>query len=249
MTEARGALPTFVVIGAQKSGTTALHAYLSVHPGISMSSPKELNFFIEDWNWPKGVDWYGGRFDARLAVRGESSPHYTAHPHWTGVPQRMAQTIPDARLIYLVRDPLARIASHYTNLWMGRREQQPLSAVLAPTSRYVIRSRYMYQLEQFLAVYPRDRILAIEHRDLLTRRHETLERVYRFVGADATFRAPHQDVEINRTAAKRQMSATGAVIRRHVRGGRLDSRLVKGLIRVRDQNVAQTGHVLVLGLI
>ena len=55
---AAGALPNLIVIGAQKCGTSVLHYYLSLHPEVSMSKPKELNFFIEERNWPRGVDWY-----------------------------------------------------------------------------------------------------------------------------------------------------------------------------------------------
>ena len=59
-----GALPNLIVIGAQKCGTSVLHYYLSLHPEVSMSRPKELNFFIEERNWPRGVDWYKAHFDA-----------------------------------------------------------------------------------------------------------------------------------------------------------------------------------------
>ena len=69
-----GALPNLVVIGAQKCGTSGLHYYLSLHPEVSMSRPKELNFFIEERNWPRGADWYRRHFDAGARVRGESSP-------------------------------------------------------------------------------------------------------------------------------------------------------------------------------
>jgi hypothetical protein len=67
-----GALPNLIVIGAQKCGTSVLHYYLSLHPEVSMSRPKELNFFIEERNWPRGVDWYKQQFDADARVRGEA---------------------------------------------------------------------------------------------------------------------------------------------------------------------------------
>ena len=79
-----GALPNFVIIGSQKCGTTALHAYLSRHPQISMSRPKELNFFIEERNWPRGVEWYQSQFDAdaptqeRLAEIAKEGADHTA---------------------------------------------------------------------------------------------------------------------------------------------------------------------------
>ncbi|MCG8468872.1 MAG: hypothetical protein MJB57_11825 [Gemmatimonadetes bacterium] len=115
-------LPNLVVVGAQKCGTSALHYYLDLHPAIAMSRPKELNYFIEDRNWSRGPEWYVKRFDGRAPVRGETSPNYTAHPTFDGVPERMAASIPDARLIYIVRDPIERIRAHWIHNYARRRE-------------------------------------------------------------------------------------------------------------------------------
>ena len=81
------ALPTVVIIGAMKCGTTSLHRYLDLHPQAAMSRPKELNFFIgpvaagsADWargNWHRGAAWYAAHFDPSAEVRGEASPGYT----------------------------------------------------------------------------------------------------------------------------------------------------------------------------
>src|SRR5687767_10224357 len=72
-------LPNLVVIGAMKSATSSLHHYLNLHPEISMSETKELDFFVEDKNWPRGIEWYESQFSA-ARIRGESSPNYTAYP-------------------------------------------------------------------------------------------------------------------------------------------------------------------------
>jgi hypothetical protein len=74
-------LPNLVVIGGAKCGTTSLHHYLSLHPEIFMSHPKELDFFIEEANWNKGIRWYESKFKAPgKVIRGESSPRYTRYP-------------------------------------------------------------------------------------------------------------------------------------------------------------------------
>jgi hypothetical protein len=67
-------LPNLIIIGAPKCGTTSLHHYLSLHPQISMSREKELNFFIAERNWSKGIAWYAAQFAADNKVRGEASP-------------------------------------------------------------------------------------------------------------------------------------------------------------------------------
>ena len=78
-------LPNLIVIGAAKCGTTSLHEYLNEHPEISMSSEKELYFFVEEKNLGKGLAWYESQFDPSAPVRGESSPGYSAFPLYRGV--------------------------------------------------------------------------------------------------------------------------------------------------------------------
>ena len=199
----RGALPNLVVIGAQKCGTSVLHYYLSLHPEVSMSRPKELNFFIEERNWPRGVDWYRAQFDADARVRGEASPNYTAYPQHEGVPERMHSVVPGARLIYLVRDPLERIAAHWVHNYAKRREKGTLAETLAhPNTSYVTRSLYAMQLERFLAHYPREQVLVLQQSELRHRRIETLRRVFEFLGVDAEFNHPRFEQERHKTAGK-----------------------------------------------
>ena len=113
-------LPNLIIIGAMKCGTSALHQYLDQHPDIAMSKEKELDFFIEDRNWRKGLDWYRSMFPDSGVVRGEASPDYTHYPAIPGVPERMHTVVPGAKLIYMVRDPVERMLSQYMhNRWTG----------------------------------------------------------------------------------------------------------------------------------
>ncbi len=203
----RGALPNLVVIGAQKCGTSGLHYQLGLHPEIWMSRPKELNFFIEERNWPRGADWYQACFDARARVRGESSPNYTAYPQHLGVPERMHSLLPDAKLVYVVRDPLERIAAHWVHNYAKRREKGDLGATLThANTSYVIRSQYHMQLQQFLAHYPLERILVLEQEDLRTQPAETLRRVFEFAGVDPDFTHPQIGKERHQTSRKMRAS-------------------------------------------
>ena len=118
-------LPTFIIIGAQRAGTTTLFFYLRSHPDIegpkpadsSVSWPKELHFFDE--HFAKGVDWYRAFFPLERSrararaeghdlITGEATPYYLFHPL---VPERVATTVPDVRLIVLLRDPIERAYS------------------------------------------------------------------------------------------------------------------------------------------
>ena len=159
-----GALPTLVVIGAMKCGTTSLHSYLDAHPDVGMSQPKELNFFFgpdvvdaddeATWtlgNWHRGTGWYAAHFDPARAVRGESSPGYTSPSHPESA-ARMAAVVPTARLVYAVRDPVRRALSQYGHhRRQGTETRPPAEALLDPASQYVARGRYLERLAPFLA--------------------------------------------------------------------------------------------------
>jgi hypothetical protein len=198
----RYALPNLVLIGAMKCGTSALHAYLAMHPQIAMSRPKELNFFIgpdpdsdgdapaRRWtagNWSRGLAWYARHFPASAPVRGESSPGYTSPSH-PGVATRMAATVPDARLVYLVRDPIVRALSQYQHHRADGTERRPIAeALLDPASQYIARGRYHERLQPFLTHFAPEQILVVAQEDLRFQPASTLRRVFRFTGADDGF--------------------------------------------------------------
>jgi hypothetical protein len=187
--EREGALPNLVVVGGLKCGTTSLHHYLALHPEISMSRPKELNFFVAELNWELGPEWYASHFDRAAPVRGETSPHYTNLPRFGGVAERMRATLGEqARIIYMVRDPIERILSHYVHNLGAGYETRPLERALGdPESAYVARSRYATQLEPYLGSFERDRILIVANEDLAAEREATMRTVFGFCGVDAAF--------------------------------------------------------------
>ena len=192
------ALPNLIVIGAMKCGTSALHRYLGAHPDIAMAAPKELNFFIgpadparaDGWhggNWHRGVGWYERHFEPGARIRGEASPGYTS-PAFPGAAGRIADLVPDARLVLLVRDPVERAVSQYRHHHAEGTETRPLAeALLDPASQYLDRSRYHARLEPYLERFPREQVRVVLQEDLLGRRRETLADLYRFLGVDDGF--------------------------------------------------------------
>ena len=200
-------LPNLVVIGAMKCGTTALHRYLDRHPQIAMAQEKELNFFIGDdgvsghadrpsrWhagNWHRGVRWYAERFQP-ARVRGETSPGYTS-PAAPEAPARMAAVVPQASLIYLVRDPVERAISQYRHHRAEGSERRGADeALLDPSSQYLARSRYHERLAPFLARFPRERVFVCAQEELLRQRRSTLAAIYGFLGVDAHFWSEDHD--------------------------------------------------------
>lgn len=187
-----GRLPNVIIIGAMKAGTSSLHFYLDQHPDIHMSRTKELRFFVEEVNWPRGLDWYRSQFSSEVPFAGESTPGYTAYPFRRGVPERMHDTIPDAKLIYVVRDPIDRAVSHYVHQVTAGREQRPLAeAMKSPDENYVARSSYYLQVTQYLEFFDKEQMLIVNTADLSQRRAETLREVFRFIGADESFDSPN----------------------------------------------------------
>jgi hypothetical protein len=193
-----------LVIGAGKAGTTSLHEYLDLHPEIRMSEQKELRFFERE-HWRDDLPWYEQQF-ASAPVRGESSPTYTMYPNLSSTAERIAELLPDARLIYVVRDPVERAIASYVQLVALRRERRPIAEALTdlddPTNPHICGSRYATQLERFLARFPAEQILVIDHHDLLHERARTLAETFRFLGVDPTFTTPAFDKLYNTRETK-----------------------------------------------
>jgi hypothetical protein len=200
----QGALPNLIIIGGLKCGTTSLHHYLSLHPEIAMSRPKELNFFVAELNWPLGRDWYAGHFDRGAPVRGESSPHYTNRPSFDGVPERMREVLGgDVRLIYVVRDPIDRMLSHYLHNVGGGYDDRTLADALSDRgSSYVARSRYFFQLEPYIQAFGAERIAVVGREDLRDDRLGTMRRAFDFVGVDPGFTSEQFEREWETGVAK-----------------------------------------------
>ncbi|MGE5407392.1 MAG: sulfotransferase family protein [Syntrophothermus sp.] len=197
------AMPNLIIIGGLKCGTTSIHHYLGLHPEIQMSKPKELNFFVEELNWDLGLDWYASRFDDRFKVRGESSPHYTNLPRFDGVAERIRQHCPDARLIYMVRDPIKRILSHWVHATGAGYETREFVPTLSlPDTQYVNRSRYWMQLQPYLETFDRSQIEIITQEELQTEREATMRKAFAFAGVDENFFSEQFDREWEKSSAK-----------------------------------------------
>ena len=203
---AAGRVPNFLVIGAMKAGTTSLHQYLKAHPQVFMSTPKELNFFVEGMNWELGIEWYRSKFaGARDAVAvGESCPQYTKAIEYPGVPARIAATIPDVRLVYLVRDPIERIRSAYLHRRSNGKESRSIERALAEDERYVDTSRYAAQLDPYLELFPEEQLLVVLSEELRDDRETALGRVLKFVGVDEGLVPHNLDADFHTTEGKRE---------------------------------------------
>lgn len=211
MTAARK-LPTFFVIGAPKCATTSLHLYLDQHPEIEMSSPKEPQVFSSD-EYGSLLGDYEGMFRGDAAIRGESSTLYSQHPRWPGVPQRIGAEVPEARFIYVVREPIERAIAHWRQHVADGKEARPLAESLGDWERedslYLCPSRYATQLRRYLECFDRDRILVLESDELREDPRGALGEAFRFLGVDPAFSSPRFEERLNEGASKGTPSPLG----------------------------------------
>ncbi|WP_433179069.1 sulfotransferase family protein [Actinoallomurus sp. CA-150999] len=202
------ALPNFLVIGAPKAGTTALHAALARHPDLFMSSVKEPKFFLTDGPPPtrggpgdaqtyREHVWRRENYEALFAsapegtLRGESTPFYL---HDRDAQLRIRALIPDVKMIALIRDPVERAHSNWTHLWSAglepidnvvdacAAEPERIAAGWATFWRYVELGRYGEQLQHLYKVFPRDRVLVLRYRRIHQDPAATLDLICAFLG-------------------------------------------------------------------
>jgi len=196
-------LPDFLIIGAQKAGTTALYAYLRWHPDITGPSFKEVSFF--DRHYANGERWYRAHLPVkRRALVGEASPSYLFHPL---APERVKQMLPNARLVALLRDPVERAFSHYQHeVALGRerlsfedaidREDERMDGEIERMMRdpayfsyawwnytYASRGMYAEQLERWYDAFPREQLLVLLTEELASDTAGAYRRVLDFLGA------------------------------------------------------------------
>ena len=207
-------LPDFLIIGAQRCGTTSMYRYLERHPAVAPAVlRKGVHYF--DLKYTRGDTWYASHFPSRpyramlsrradqRVLTGEASPYYLFHP---AVPSRVAATIPNVRLIVMLRDPISRAFSHYQHeLARGfeslrfedalKMEEERLAGeaerLCADPSyhsfghehhSYASRGIYVDQLRRWMELFPQDQILVVDSGDFFARPERAYNAVLDFLG-------------------------------------------------------------------
>jgi Sulfotransferase family len=202
-------MPDFLVIGAPKAGTTALHVALSGHPELYMSAIKEPKFFLTDGPPPaKGGGpgdaltyrehvWRRADYEALFdpappgTLTGESTPLYL---YDRAALRRIRAEIPEAKLIVIVRDPVERAHSNWTHLWSAglepvgdfvracEQEERRIAAGWASFWHYTGLGRYGEQLEYLFSLLPREQVLVLRYRRLVDDPAGTMDQICAFLG-------------------------------------------------------------------
>ena len=206
------ALPDFLIIGAQKCGTSTLFESLVQHPCVARPLWKEVHFFDIFYN--HGIRWYRGCFDSSLyrlyiqrrlkknIITGESTPYYLYHPL---APKRIFQSLPKAKMIVLLRNPVDRAYSHYNMIVkMGLEELTFEEAIASEEKRlsgerekitkdknyysfndmsysYLSRGVYFDQLKTWMSLYPKENFLILKTEDFDASPQKILDQVFDFL--------------------------------------------------------------------
>jgi hypothetical protein len=200
--------PNLFIIGAMKSGTTSLHDLLGTHPDVFMADPKEPSYFAPDRTRDSNFHFRGLRSYQRLFERagrvryaGESSTNYTKAPESDGVAARLRAFNPDARLIYLMRDPVERAVSHYWHRVRAHSETRELLAAMKEGAHYLAVSDYACQLKPYLALFGSGQVRALTFESFVGDPAATLRGLCEWLQIDPNFAFPTARDASNRTPA------------------------------------------------
>lgn len=216
-----------------KAGTTSLYHYLRGHPEIFMSKIKELDFFVYEINWERGFDWYRRQFSGAgpdMVAVGEASTNYAKYPRYSGVPSRIAESLPGVRLIYVIRHPIERMRSHYRHSVALGVERDPIHKALLENPVYRNYSQYGLQIEQYLQHFPREQLLIITSEELRHARTSTMQRVYAFIGVDKSVIPSSLEREYYKTDERRTYSPLIGSARRTIKKRLPASKRAKELV-------------------
>jgi hypothetical protein len=197
MRDLMGFPPKVFIIGAQKSGTTQLAELLDQHSDICLSSPKEPDYFTRFYD--KGLDWYKHCFADSSKCLIDASTSYTCRPlpnvyaedhnfanhPLVGVPEKIHQLSPDAKLIYIVRDPVKRTYSGYWHQIRSGVETDTMDVAVFKNTYYRRISKYAEQLEYYLEYFKPEQILLLDFDKLIKSPQEQINICLEFIGLPA----------------------------------------------------------------
>jgi Sulfotransferase domain len=189
-------LPNFLVIGAQRAGTTLLHRILDLHPDVYVPRRrKEVHYF--DWYFDRGPEWYAGFFPSSREAKqykalGEVTPDYLFA---ATAPGRIAALIPDCKFVVSLRNPIERAFSWYLYSVRSVNEKRNPDDFFAQEVDCLRRGLYSQQLSNYFSLFPRSVFFILVYEELIQDPAPQLNSLASFLGLDAGWEDPRRLVQ------------------------------------------------------
>lgn len=196
--------PDFLIVGAMKCGTSTLAVQLGLQDGIFVTTPKEPNFFSDDDVYAKGLDWYQSLFrDAPSGdIKGDASTHYTKLPQHPRTIERMTSVLEAPKIIYIIRNPIQRMVSHYIHEWSLEKMKADIATELEAHPEMIDYGCYGMQIEPFVQTFGAENVLLTSLEAMKVDPQGELEAVCRFIGLE-TSPVWHEDAGAQNVSAER----------------------------------------------
>lgn len=211
-------LPNFLVIGAMKSGTTSLRYTLSCHPEVYMVYPEEPRFFYNDENYSKGLAWYSSFFkdvEGKKAI-GEGSGFYAWKARNYETVKRIFQTLPEVKIIYMVRHPIERIASHWSWEIASGKPLGTIENAIKENRQFLDMSMYWEQISVYRHYFKDQQIKVLFLEDLQSNPEKFYKECFNFLEVDSHFEIGEYMTPKNQTEGRLTDSSVLMKVRRLV---------------------------------
>lgn len=245
----------FIIVGAQKAGTSSYASYLGEHPSVFVPAEKEAPFFADDQLYSRGYNWFqetylSGAADKQLVCT--STPQYLLYPDSF---RRIKEQLPRVKLIAILRDPISRLISHYDMEVRHGYEVRPLNQVVASQldniqayraaryqgntiEKYIVAGEYGRSLQKAREYFPKEQILVIDFIHVIADRQSVLNDVCQFLGLQPFVPSNIERIEMQGGKSKilnidhnRAVDRTVSFVRRHPRLNALIPKLLRSAVR------------------
>lgn len=198
--------PNFLIIGAAKAATTNIAHLISQHPDIFISDPKEPFFFSRPEVWAEGWEWYESCFDGwkgESAV-GEASTDYSQTGTSPECLPRIVEHLPDAKLVYIMRDPLKSVESFWVERAAKWKTKLPFNEAIRHDPVFVDSRSYWKQYCAYRHHYPEDRILLLFFEDFVGDPDSVVSDIFRFLDVDDSVNVKEHGQYVNARDSKQR---------------------------------------------
>ena len=194
----------FMIIGAMKSGTSTLTKILSMHPEVCFCREREPHFFSKTPDWKANLEDYKNLYNPQEEqICGESSTTYTCYPEFNkNIWDDLYEFNPQLKLIYIMRDPVDRILSHYMHNYLRGYTSEPLEKAILSKSTYINRTRYWVQIRPYLDVFGKEQVLLLTFEELIANKKMTLNKIADFLDIDGAKFYDFENVHANKSVGE-----------------------------------------------